>query len=224
MLFETPRIRAVSARAGPGVQHAGLLDALVGLYGLSKRGAAGAECVRRELKVLDLDAWAAAHDERPAHHVSKLPHVAGPVVLAKPGQGGVAEARRPGLRRQEPVAQKLDVVRPVSQWRHDQRQHEQAMKQVFSKEMVPDRLFEVSVGRRHDPDLNWPLLGVADPPDGGRLEHSQKLGLKVQRQLSDLVEKERAPLAGLERPLSPGSQLSGETRNMTKTRVRGPRL
>ena len=46
--------------------------------------------------------------------------------------------------------------------------------------------------RRHEADVDGSLLGLTDAADGARLQRAKKLRLKRRRQLSDLVEEDRA--------------------------------
>src|SRR4029078_11539439 len=56
------------------------------------------------------------------------------------------------------------------------------------------------VRRGDQPDVDWPVLALAEAFDRPRLEHAQQLGLQRGRQLADLVEEYRSAVRRLERP------------------------
>ena len=63
------------------------------------------------------------------------------------------------------------------------------------------RCFEVAVGRRDDPDVDVHGFRASEPLDLPLLEHAQQLDLDVERQVADLVEKNRRVSASSKRPI-----------------------
>src|SRR5581483_12074324 len=57
---------------------------------------------------------------------------------------------------------------------------------------------EVAVRRRDDPDVDGDRLRPADPLELPILEHAEQLRLRLEGQLADLVEEERAAVGQLE--------------------------
>ena len=73
-----------------------------------------------------------------------------------------------------------------------QRQHVQPVEQVFAERAVLHEVEQLAVGRGNDADVDLHRLAAADRLDGAFLQRAQQLYLRRQRQLADLVEKQRA--------------------------------
>src|SRR6185436_18536792 len=58
---------------------------------------------------------------------------------------------------------------------------------------------EVPVGCGHDPHVHHAVLRATDAPDDAILEGSEEPRLKIERQLPDLVQEERAAVGAFER-------------------------
>ena len=81
---------------------------------------------------------------------------------------------------------------PHPQGRNRQRQHVQPVEQVFAERAVLHEVEQLAVGRGNDADVDLDRLAAADRLDGAFLQRAQQLYLRRQRQLADLVEKQRA--------------------------------
>src|SRR5262249_13295739 len=57
---------------------------------------------------------------------------------------------------------------------------------------------EIPVGGRDDPHVHRSALGLADALEGALLEDAQELGLQIERDLTDLVEKQGSADGNLE--------------------------
>ncbi len=88
--------------------------------------------------------------------------------------------------------QMRDVLRPRAQRRHGQRQHVQPVEQVFAELAGFRALQQIAIGRRDDAHVDLHRLAAADRLDLALLQRAQQLHLRRQRQLADLVEKQRA--------------------------------
>src|SRR5207344_3417053 len=66
--------------------------------------------------------------------------------------------------------------------------------------LVADTLFEVAVRRGDDPDVDRHGLRASEPLDLALLQHAQQLDLNVERQITDLIEKNRRLIGHLEAP------------------------
>ena len=88
--------------------------------------------------------------------------------------------------------------RPLAQRRHAQRVDVEAIVEILSKAARVDFALEIAVGGRDDArrDRDGPV--AADTHHLPVFEHAQQLGLRRQRQLSDLVEKQRSAAGVLE--------------------------
>ena len=68
----------------------------------------------------------------------------------------------------------------------------QPVEQVLAERAVLHEVEQLAVGRRNDADVDLDRLAAADRLDGAFLQRAQQLYLRGQRQLADLVEKQRA--------------------------------
>src|SRR5712664_3191986 len=134
---------------------------------------------------------------QPDDDVAQLAHVAREVIVA-PGllrrfvQG---ERRELGLLRVElavMLEQQGAVLVHLAQRRYLDREHRQPVIQVGAEIPFPDFLAQVAVSGGNHPGTGETLLRLADALELAVLEHAQKLGLQLQGQLADLIEKQRS--------------------------------
>src|SRR2546428_5160426 len=78
------------------------------------------------------------------------------------------------------------------------RKHVDAVIEVLAKATVPDRGFEIGVGRRDDPHVHLAIGRRPDAADLALLEHPQEPDLHRGAHLADLVEEDRAPVGLLD--------------------------
>ena len=90
------------------------------------------------------------------------------------------------------------VLDPVAQRRHPDRDDVDPVVEVLAERPFLDRLLEVDVGRRDQPEVGLDRLGAADALDLPLLDRAQQLGLQVEPQVADLVEEQRAAGGQLE--------------------------
>ncbi len=135
--------------------------------------------------------------------VLELAHVAGP---------SIGDQRLDRRRRQhdcrllhvaaEPIdevpRQKRNVTGPVAQGRHGYRKHRQPEEQVLTETSGRDRGTQAAVGRRHEAHVHLDGRCAADALEALLFERAENLGLQRQRQVADLVEKQRAAVGHLE--------------------------
>src|SRR5262249_2306502 len=117
--------------------------------------------------------------------------------------GGDAERRAvssPTRLGEERPRQRRDLAAAVSERRKDHLGRAQAEEEVLP-ESPPLHLFlEVLVGRAARADVDRALLPLAEPEDLLGLQPPQQLGLRRERELAELVEKDRPAGAALEEP------------------------
>ena len=109
--------------------------------------------------------------------------------------------------RQEVRRQRQDVLGPLAQRRHAADPAGDAVIEIAAEPSVGDARQQIAVGRAHEPELGV-LPGVA--PDAlvlMLLHDPQQLRLQRQRQLADLVEKQRAAVGQREGAVSARSPL-----------------
>ncbi len=70
--------------------------------------------------------------------------------------------------------------------------------------------FEVAIGGSDHPHIDFHFLIAADRANFFFLQHAQQFGLHLQRQLSDLIEKNRSPAGRLEQSRL-GTQRAGKS-------------
>src|SRR6266849_5373872 len=73
-----------------------------------------------------------------------------------------------------------------------------SVEEVLPEAPLLDGLFEIDVGRGDETEFGLDRLGAADPLDLTFLNGAQELGLKVEPQVADLVEKQGAVRCELE--------------------------
>ena len=101
------------------------------------------------------------------------------------------------------IDQRWNVGQPLAQRRDPQRVDVEAIVEILPKAARVDLALEIAVGgrdRRARSTSDRPV--AADPHHLPFFEHAKQLGLRRQRQLSDLVEKQRSAGRVLERALA----------------------
>ena len=114
--------------------------------------------------------------------------------------------REPGNER---LGEQLDVPFSRSQRRKQQGHHVEPVEQILAELAAGDRRGEIHVARPDDPDVDLTRALASHPADLTGLERPQQLGLQLERQGSDLVQKDCAPVGQLEQP-GLGCDRSGE--------------
>jgi hypothetical protein len=158
--------------------------------------AANSKAVRAEL--------ATGGDDRGAlERVGQLAQVARPGVLAQAGEAGVGDAQGAatgplGLLGEHGGAQEGEVVEALAQRGEAQREHVEAVVEIFAEAALGDRAGEVDVGGGEDADVDADGPVAADGLEGALLQDAQELGLGVDGELADLVEEEGAAVGHLE--------------------------
>ena len=74
----------------------------------------------------------------------------------------------------------------------------EAVVQVAAKALRLDLRLEAAVGGGDDPHVDWDEAVRTDRADLFFLERAEELGLQIQRDLADLIEKQRALVGQLE--------------------------
>ena len=85
---------------------------------------------------------------------------------------------------------------------HRERHHHQAVQEVETKRAVFDLVRKFTIARRDHAHVDRKLLALADARDAPRFERPEQHRLHVERQLTHLVEKQRAPVRELEAALA----------------------
>ena len=94
--------------------------------------------------------------------------------------------------------QDRNVVEALAKWRHLNANDRQPVVQIFAKTASVDFSGQASVGRCDDTNINSPRDVVANPTDFETFQCAKKLGLKLERKLTDFVEKKGSAIGGFE--------------------------
>ncbi|MCY1351773.1 hypothetical protein D9M69_380490 [compost metagenome] len=158
---------------------------------------------RGQAQVLRLDQPALLEDQGPLDGVVQLAHVARPGVadqamLRLGGKTHPGLVHFPGVLGQQAFGQRQDVGGPLAQRPPGQREHRQAIVEVFAE--TPRRHFagQVAVAGGQHADVQADRPARADPLHLPLLQHAQQLGLQAQRHLGNLVEQNGAAVGQLE--------------------------
>jgi len=95
--------------------------------------------------------------------------------------------------------QSWNVFRALTERGHANREHVQPVEQIGAERALLNHLRQVLIRGRNHPDID--LRGAAaasETLDLLLLQCPEELGLQLQRQVADLVEKQRAPIRSLE--------------------------
>ena len=93
---------------------------------------------------------------------------------------------------QEMICQERDVVPPFPQGRNENLDRIDAVKQVLTETAVLYGGMEVGIGCADQPDIDGSLFGRSQAVYLLLFDHRKQFGLEHKRQVSDLVQKERA--------------------------------
>ncbi len=95
-------------------------------------------------------------------------------------------------------SQRQDVTGSLAQGRPAQWKDVETVVEIFAKQTILYRLFEIPVAGGDDPHIQRDHLAAAEPLHLFLLQHPQQLGLQPQIHLGDLVEQQSPPLRLLE--------------------------
>src|SRR4051812_29095780 len=101
---------------------------------------------------------------------------------------------------QEVLDETGNVVPPTSQWRKGDRDHVEAVEQIFPECPRGDALAKVAMRGGEDPCVDRTLLVRSERSNRSALEDVKELRLEGERHFTDLVEEESAAVRLLEEP------------------------
>jgi hypothetical protein len=203
---DPPRRRLQRAQDGEALRLAEMHDLAVRPgertgYGRWRFGAGRAVFEREKFL---RDERAARQDDRPLDDVLQLADVAPPMVAHQPLHGSCRQAGRGhaqpfGDATKPLLGEERDVVTPVAQGGHSQREHAEPVEEIGTEPSAVHGGLEILIRCSDHPDVDVEGRGAADAPDLALLEHAQQLRLGAQREIADLVEEQRAAVRQLER-------------------------
>src|SRR5262245_41707517 len=126
--------------------------------------------------------------------VPQLPNVSGPPVAAESRQRVAGDdldgaVHRPRQALHEIAHQSRNIFRAVAPRRHMDREDVQAIVQVIPEMLLLHHPSKVAVGCRDQPYIHLYRLRTTDALKFLLLQHAQELGLQLERNLADFVEK-----------------------------------
>ena len=96
------------------------------------------------------------------------------------------------------VGQQRNVLLPVPERRHEDRNHVEAEVEILAEAPAPDFRLQILVGGREDAGIDFDPRRSADRLHRLFLQDAQHLGLRLQAHVADLVEEDRAAVGDLE--------------------------
>ena len=100
------------------------------------------------------------------------------------------------------------VLESITQRRHANRNHVDAIEEVFAKMSALDLVAELAIGRAHQTEVD-PSCAATDRLDLAFLQRAEQLDLNTRADLGDFVEEQRTAV-GLDEPPFPRSNRAGE--------------
>ena len=155
-----------------------------------------------------IDCLRLAAQHRLFQHIAQFADVAAPGLGHQQGQGvGQQLGRRGAVAQRQVFAQHLDqgrnVAAPRTQRRHAQRQHMQAVEQVFAELATLHHGHQIARGGGHQAHIERHQLVRAQGLDLALLQGAQQLGLHAQRHVADFVQEQGAAVGQLELAIAP---------------------
>src|SRR6267142_3358212 len=95
------------------------------------------------------------------------------------------------------IYQQWDVFRTFPQGWHVNRKNIQPVKQVFAKFPLLNHLLEFAIGGRDQACIGSQCACASQTFELPFLEHAQQLGLKLERDVADLIQKYRSAIGQL---------------------------
>ena len=94
--------------------------------------------------------------------------------------------------------QERDVPRSGTEWRQLEWEHVQPVEQILPKAACADLFGQILVGGGNHANVDLARDVLADALVLPLLQHAQQLRLQIDRQIADLIEKNRAAIGDLE--------------------------
>ena len=102
---------------------------------------------------------------------------------------------------EEVLGEERHVLPALAQRRQLHGNHMKAVEEVLPELPFFHHLAQLDVGRGDDPDVDLDRLDAAEPHELALLNDAQELGLRLERDVPNLVEENRALVGELEEPL-----------------------
>src|ERR1019366_3404448 len=90
------------------------------------------------------------------------------------------------------------ILEALSQRWHLDRHHIEAVVEIFAKASSGDFVGEIAIRRRDHSYVHADRLGITNTNDDALLKRAQDLRLGVEREVTDLIEEQRAAVGSFE--------------------------
>src|SRR2546428_5294199 len=100
----------------------------------------------------------------------------------------------------EMAREQRNVAQPIAQRRQSDREDVEAVEKVGAEFALVDQSLERLIGGGYDADFYADALRAAQSLEDAGLQHAQEPPLYLQRDLADLIQKDRAAVGQLESP------------------------
>src|SRR3990170_5319628 len=173
--------------------------------GLRRRG----RCRRAgKLKMLRPYIAKPGQDHCPLDYIFQLPYVAGPVIARQDRRAFRGQLLyltlfpfKLAVLVHEVLGQGCDVFPALAQGGQAYHHDIEPVVQVFPEAFFPDHLGKLDIGCGYDPDIYFYVHDAAELAKSPVLQYLQQLGLEPYVHVADLVQKYRAAVRQLEKPL-----------------------
>ena len=158
---------------------------------------------QRRRQVVEFERLLAAQSYSALDGVFQFANVAGPVILdhAFHRRGSNVDHLAGRGPVEEVMHQRGNIGSPLAQRRQMQGHNVQAEVKVFAERTLFVGGLQVAVGGGDHPDIDFVLMVAAHRPHLFFLQHAQQLGLHLQRQLPNFIQKDRASAGRLKEAL-----------------------
>src|SRR4029077_15608439 len=101
----------------------------------------------------------------------------------------------------EMIGEEQHVGLPLAKRWNEDREHVQSVVQILAELAGRNRLFQILVRRRDQPDVRPDRLRASEPLELSLLEDPEQFDLRRQIEVADFIKKQRAALRRVETPL-----------------------
>src|SRR5580704_6774525 len=90
----------------------------------------------------------------------------------------------------EMLHEQRNVIRALAQGRNRDWENIQAVIKIAAKLLLQNHLFQIAMGRGHNPNVNFFRPRTAQPLELALLQDAKELGLQLQWDITDLIQKQ----------------------------------
>src|SRR6516162_11330906 len=161
------------------------------------------ECQRRQLSQGSLELRTGGENNGAFDEVFELAYVAGPVIFRYRGHycGGNRFDRfldALGIFLDKMAYEERNIFAPLAQRRHHDRKNVKTIIEVAAKPLLIHLLSQIRIRRGDQAGIGVKCPRASQPLTLSLLQHAQQLGLNLQRNIPDLIEKDGPAIRQLE--------------------------